>query len=318
MRAEAEELSPRRFSRQVRLPLEEPVGADGQEVELRGILESISNRFYSGGWGFGTLQTEQGLVKITGTLEGHVAGTSLVVRGSYKDSNYGLQLDCTSIVVDSVSGDMHVIRSWVRKACKDHESEVVRVTRMLDAAERWPLLANAKELERAGLAEDVARLVGSLAKAYLKLIETKKGLMELGFTDHEAEAMCAAYGETVMQVLADEPYSIVLDRILAFHRVDAVVAGRVPRNHPPRLQAALVQALAGGLRNGHTAMSPKGAQQEAAEIAGVYLDAMLRIEIPKKQITTYDGKLQLRPTAWAEADIAAWIWEAVKLEREQS
>jgi hypothetical protein len=286
---------------------------DGQEVQLKGILESLSNRFWSG-WGFGVLVTDEGSVKITGALEGHVAGTSLIVRGQYKESPYGRQLDCSSIVVDSVSGDMSVIRAWARKSCREHEAEVVRVTRNLEAAERWPLLADATSLAAVEMAEDVARKISVLAASYLLLIATKKGLMEKGFTDNEAEAMFRAYGERVEAVLEEDPYGIVIDRILSFSRVDVVVAGRIVRNDPRRLHAAQVQALVASLRNGHTAVSPKGVEREAAEIAGVYVDAIRTAGRPRSQIYEYDGKLQLRGYAYAEQDIATWVVEAMKLE----
>src|SRR4051812_28687788 len=113
----------------VRLRSEVAVAEDGELVELRGILESLSNRFWSG-WGFGVLTTDRGQIKITGALEGHVAGTSLIVRGAFKETAYGRQLDCSSIVVDSVSGDLTVIRSWAKKACPDFVDDVVRLMRV--------------------------------------------------------------------------------------------------------------------------------------------------------------------------------------------
>lgn len=287
---------------------------DGQEVELRGILETISNRFYSGGWGFGTLSTDKGVVKITGTLEGHVAGSSLIVRGSYKSTTYGLQLDCSSIVVDSVSGDMNVIRSWARKHCAEHEFDIVTLCRHLDDSERWPILADEDRILSEGISKEAAAAIASGAKAYLWLIAAKKGLMEKGFTDREAEKMCTIYGERVMTVLEEDPYSIVIERIVPFGRIDVVVDGRISRADPKRMQAAVVQALSGALRNGHTAVDPKGVRQEAAQMAGVYPDAVERAGLPTRAVRTFDGKLQLRASAYAEADIAAWVMEAVRRE----
>jgi hypothetical protein len=289
------------------------VSTDGQEVELRGILDSISNRFYRGGWGFGTLYTDRGIVKITGTLEGHVTGTSLVVRGAYKDTTYGRQLDCSSIIVDQVSGEMNVIRSWARRHAKEFESDVVRVTKSLEPEERWKFLADAEQLVRAGFDDDVAHELAGRAKSYLLLIETKKGLMEQGFSDQEAEKLCAHYKEGVLRILDEDPYGIVIDRVLAFTRIDTVVDGKVARNDVRRLHAAVVQSLVGAMRNGHTAVDPKGAQREAADIAGVYIDAVQNAGLPKV-VVLFNDKLQLRTTAWNEQDIAAWLIEAMKIE----
>lgn len=306
-----EELTLRRSKGKVRLPSEVRVGEDGQEVELRGILEVISNRFYVGGWGYGTLATDRGNIKITGTLEGHVVGTSIVVRGAFKDTPYGNQLDCSSIIVDSVSGDMTVIAAWARKNCKEHLADIVRVTKYQGHNERWTFLCDPEMLVAAGIGDEEARSIAGAARSYLKLIETKKGLMEKGFTDREATVLCKAHGELVLEIFEADPYGIVIDRILAFSRIDVVVNGRFPRNDKRRLHAALVQALVAAARNGHTAMPPKGAMKEAAEIAGVYVDALQGAGLPK-QIVIYGANLQLKTTAWAEQDIATWAIEAMK------
>lgn len=287
-------------------------GAEGQEVELRGVLETISNRFYRGGWGYGTLVTDHGrTVKITGALEGHVAGTSLIVRGQYKESAYGLQLDCSGIVVDSVSGELAVIAAWARKHMKEHKEEVLRVVRPKPPADRWPFLCEAKNLIQGGFSEELATKVARAAKFYLLLIETKKGLMEHGFTDHEAEEMCATYGDKVEQVLETDPFDMVLRGIITFNRMDAVDDGRTARNGSRRLQAAVVQALASAQRQGHTAVYPKGVYKEAADMAGVYPEAIVHAGLPQ-QAVMYNGRLQLRRVAWAEQDIAVWVLEAMR------
>lgn len=283
-----------------------------QEVELRGILESISNRFW-GGWGYGTLLTaDRGTIKIVGALEGHVSGTSVIVRGSYKQSNYGRQLDCSSIVVDSVSGELSVVRSWARKALKDAESDVVWIARQVPVAERWAFLADFDKLLAAGVESELAHRIATLAKSYLLLIEAKKGLMQQGFTDKEAETLCSAYGEKVMKQLEEDPYGIVIDRNLSFGRVDTVVGGRIVRNDRRRLHAAVVQALVSTMRNGHTAAAPAAIMKEAAEMASVYPDAIIAVGHPVSQVALYDGKLQLRVASWAEQDVACWVLEAMK------
>jgi hypothetical protein len=281
------------------------------DVELRGVLSTISARFYAGGWGFGTLQTDDGLVKITGTLEGHVEGTSLVVRGAFKDTAYGRQLDCSSIIVDSVSGNLAVIRAWARRQCPDYIDDIERVCRKAVPRERWAVLSSEIELCKAGLQLAKAAAIAAVAQSYLALIRTKKGLMELGFTDSESEKLCKTYGEQVNRVLSEDPYVVVLGRALSFSRVDAVMAGRTPRNHPRRLHAAQVQALLDGQRYGHTAMVPVAVEQEAADMAGVYREAIATAGVPR-EIVSYDGWYQLRSVAAHEQSIATWFVEAMK------
>jgi len=281
------------------------------EIEMRGVLEQVSNRFYSRGWGFGTLLTEKGPIKIVGTLEGHVAGTSLIVRGTYKDSAYGRQLDCSSIIVDSVSGDLTVVRGFLRKnkALRDHETEILFVVRDLTSDERWIALQDAGVLQKLGLERELARIVETEVTLYFVLITTKRGLMEQGLTDKEADALVLKYHTDAVRRLREDPWGIVVARVLAFQRVEAVVGRHsYPRVYPRRLQAAVVQALAGQLRNGHTAVPHDAVMREAANIASVYPDAVARAPLPWEAVMVFgDDLLQLKAAGYAEADIAAWI-----------
>lgn len=282
------------------------------EVELRGVLDTISNRFYTGGWGWGTLYTDQGIVRITGALEGHVAGTSLVVRGAYKDTAYGRQLDCSSIMVDAVSGNLEVIRSWLRRYCPEVDEDlIVRICKPLKLDARWPLLVDAHALVRAGLGEELAAALAASAANYLLMIELKKGLMEKGFTDQEADRLLLHYRDDVNAVLEADCFRATIERVVAFHRIDLVLGQGHPRNHARRLQAAMVQALVGAMRNGHTARLPTGVYREAAELAGVYPETVKAVDIPR-EVIAYEGLLQLRSVAYCEQDIATWVVEAMK------
>lgn len=288
---------------------------DGQEVELRGVLDSLSSRFYSGGWGFGTILTEHGAVKITGTLEGHVVGTSIAIRGTYKTTAYGQQVDCSSIVVDAVGGEIHVIRAWARKYCQELETEVVRVCRVQKPEDRWAVLTNVEQLQAAGFSEEQARVVALNAKTYLLIIEMKRELMQRGFSDREAQKMLDAYGpEDVFVILEEDPFGIVIDRVLPFSRIDAVAAN-VPRGDRRRLHAAQVQTLVGQMRNGHTALRPRAVMKEAAEIAGVYPDKIQAVGYPREIVDRGDF-WQLASTAEVEEQVADWLAFAMKLEVE--
>lgn len=281
------------------------------EVELRGVLDSISNRFYTGGWGWGTLYTDQGIIRITGSLEGHVVGTSLVVRGGYKDTAYGRQLDCSSIRVDSISGNLEVIRAWLRKYCKDADEEtVVELCRPLRLEQRWPLLTDKDALETAGLSAEEAVRISSAAELYMVMIALKRGLMEKGFSDHEADKLATRYGEDINVILEADCYRPVIEQVISFNRMDVVIGAEMPRNHPRRLQAAMVQALVRSMRNGHTAQVPRAVYKEAAEMADVYIDAVESAEKPR-EIVVYNDRLQLRSIAYAEQAIASWVIEAV-------
>lgn len=288
------------------------VTSDDSEMQLRGVLESISNRFWSG-WGYATLSTDKGeTVKITGALEGHVAGTSVIVRGAFKESNYGRQLECSSIVVDSVSGELTVIRAWARKNCEEYVNELTAALHGIHAAQRWERLSDPSFLVSARFEQEAARSIAAAAKMYLLLIEAKKGLMTKGFTDHEAEKMCDFYGERVEQKLESDPFAVVLDGILGFNRIDGFVAGKLPRNEPKRLWAAMLQALVSAQQNGHTAQPPMAVFKDAATMAGVYPETVAAAGLPP-QIVEYKDHYQLRGTQWAETIIARFVTEALRI-----
>ncbi len=289
---------------------------DGGAVELRGILMTLSNRFYTGGWGYGQLQTERHeIVKITGNLEGHVVGTSLIVRGEYKDGKFGRELACSSIMVDSVSGELNVVHAWARKHCKKYEKTVLMVMRGVPAEERWEALVDVKRLMRAPMSEDDALAIANAAVTYLASIQTKRALMEKGFTDAEADRLYGRYKEKAVSVIDEDPYRSVLERVLPFGRVDAVVSARFARNDPQRLRAAQVQALVGLLRDGHTCASRFSMQQLAADIAGLYPEEIIRVGVPRAIVEFEDGDVQLKKLARQETAIARWVARA--LEREE-
>jgi len=290
------------------------VPSEGEEVELRGVIESLGSRFYSGGWGHGTLVTEEGPTKITGTLEGHVPGTSVVVRGIYKDSKYGLSLACSSIIVDAVSGEMNVIRAWAKKYVREHEAQIVAAIRFKPAAQRWEMLANAAALEELDIETETAAAIAGKARQYIALVETKKGLMEKGFSDLEAELLITRYRDDVLVVLENDPWLVVCERILAFTRIDATVGADTPRVDEMRMAAAIVQSLVSAQRNGHTAVAPRAVLDDAAKIAGVFVDAVSRVGLPIRYVRLFAGFWQLASMAYAEADIAAWMSEAMRLE----
>lgn len=296
------------------LALEGKMPEDGREVEFKGILESVSKRFYTGGWGFGILRTETGQVKITGALEGHVTGTSLRVRGAFAESKYGTQLQCTAIVVDSVSNELPVIASWATKYCKDYFVEIHRACRDTDPEDRWELLKSAELLRKVGFSEEAAVFVSEEATKYLIMIQQKLELMEMGFTDKEAEELANTYGLDAKKTLDEDPYLVVLDRVLVFTRVDAVVGERYPRTTPRRLDAAMVQALASELRNGHTAMPPEAVVSSAATLAGVFEKAveLLANKGLTSRITRYGDLWQLSDVARTEKKIARWVVTALR------
>jgi hypothetical protein len=282
-------------------------------VELRGILIGVSNRFYTNGWGYGQLQTDTTIMKITGALEGHVQGTSVIVKGKYKTTQYGTEVECSSIMVDSVSGELSVLQAWARKRCKEHEDAVMRAVRQRPVAERWALLLDVHALQSAGVEECAAIDIAVAAQLYMQSIKMQRELMELGFTDNEAEKLFARYEDGAMKKIEEDPYGVVIERVVAFTRVDTVVANRFDRNDGRRLQAALVQALVGLLRDGHTAGGRLAVQKHAADGAGVYVDAIVRTKLPY-QIVERGDFLQLRTIAQQEHTIAHWINAAADLE----
>ncbi len=290
------------------------VPENGKEVEFKGVLESLSKRFYTGGWGYGVLRTEKGQVKITGALEGHVPGTSVRVRGAFAESKYGTQLQCTAIVVDSVSGDLPVVAAWATKYCKDYFVEIHRACRNLEPEDRWEFIQDKERLLLSGFTEEAAQFVSEEAKNYFAMIQTKLELMEMGLTDKEAELLVQSYGLDAKSIMEDDPYLVVLDRVLVFTRVDAVVGERYTRLHPRRLDAALVQAIASELNNGHTAVYPEGAIKGAAALAGVFpiaIEGWITKGLTNRIVMT--GELmQLSDVARIERNIARWVGKALR------
>jgi hypothetical protein len=303
---------------------------------MRGILTEISSRFWSNSWGYGTLKSkEHGEFKVTGTLEGHVRGTCLIVRGEYtEEGKYGAQIKCNSILVDSVSNDVYVIRAWAIQTfkhdddtedTKEEQSELVEsladICYKIDEADRWNVLCDEVLLEELGMDPKFAHKVAKSANLYVKGIEAKRDLMKLSFTSREAEKIYAFYGDSAVSDWVRDPYEVTIRDVVGFARADAVVGATPDISVSPtdtqRLIAAMLQALRAASRNGHTALKEPALLKEAAEIAGVYEEAVYRAmshvvwvgaqTIQRPHLARFGQLVQLPDTAEHEETIAQWI-----------
>lgn len=316
--------------------------ADGQTVELKGILSEVSSRSWAGGWSHGTLRTiEDGEIKITGILEGQVRGSCLLVRGTYiEDAKWGPQIKCSSILVDSVSNDVYVITAWAEQTFKPSDDDenlpegvtvaalvagIATICEDYEDEERWATLCSEVQL-RVYFESRVAALVSKRANSYIKGIEAKRDLMNLGFTAREAEKIYKFYGLTSVPDWRREPYEVVISDVLGFARADAVVDALEDLDVSPtdvkRLIAAMLQALRSAARNGHTALPEHAMIKEAADIAGVYPEAVQRaiphlvivgaLTIQKPDLAKFEDMFQLPDTARNEDVIARWVVAAAR------
>lgn len=81
-------------------------------TELQGRMLSVS-RAYRGGWGFGTMLTESGPIRVVGTLNNPPVGSSVIVHGEWgSHPTYGSQFEVEELVFDLPKDAPDVIR-WL-------------------------------------------------------------------------------------------------------------------------------------------------------------------------------------------------------------
>lgn len=295
---------------------------NGDVVELKGTLTDLSTRVWARGWSFGKIRAQNRVeYRITGILEGHVEGTQVTVRGVWKDDpkrGGGIALD--SIMVESLSGDSFSVEAWFQKHLPEHEEVGEHVIREVLTADRWDVLADAEALVDLGCSAVEALEVAKAVSTYLASIASKKFLLSIGFTEQEANRIMARYKTGADMVLAVDPYELVHDEVVAFHRVDVVAMGYYGTTamDETRICGALSAALLEAARNGHTGLGVHEVCVSAAEYAGVYPDT-IKEALPRclKYFVQYDGILQTRRLARDERAVARSIAALVRRNAEE-
>lgn len=281
----------------------------GEAVELKGTLSEVSDRVYARGWTFGKMRDESRVeYKITGVLEGYVVGTHVLVRGTWKeDPKWGGQIAVDSLIVERLSGSPHSIESWFEKHAPEHDTVAELVIASVLADARWETLRNEEALLELGCDEEQAKAVALEVDAYLRGLEAKKALLDKGFTEQEATRILGRYRRLTDSVLEADPYTLVHDEVVAFHRVDQIATDyyKVESSALSRICGALTAALVEAARNGSTGLGTHELCASAAAYLGLYPDRVASYyEQCRRNFVEYNGLVQLKRLARDESTIA--------------
>lgn len=295
----------------------------GDPVEIKGVISDLNPRVWARGWTTGKLRAlaTRTEYKITGILEGYVAGTRVTVRGIWKeDPKYGGSIAVDAVLVDELTGDAVVVESWFAKKLPDYFPVSYRVTAHVPADRRWEVLRSADELMAIGIEKEDAEKVAAEVDQYLRDLEAMKHIMAKGFTEQEASRILSEYRTQAELVMEADIYTFVHDEVVPFHRVDLVAQEQygVERSAVPRICASVAAALIDAARNGHTGLGIHEACEEGAKHAGLYPD-IVREVLPEcmQHFRIYGELIQLRRLARDEANIARALHVLAQRNREE-
>lgn len=308
-----------------------------QEIEVSGELVELSSRFYSEGWGFGTLRLHSGrMMKITGTLQSRTVGENLVVKGRWNTTGkYGPQLEAEMIALDVKNGTTSSIKAWMKKIAKATASfigseEPDLLPRLLEAADtvcgfvephlRWDTLSS--EIALVALNVPDAAFIAEAAKKQLEVYRKVEQLQKWGFNDREIHRI----GDKRILDLntAKDLYELVTEPTsFSFHRLDhiACFAFDVELTADERMRAGICWTMIKAHEDGHTAVEVSDLGRRAADILQLYPPAVLSWLLVQDlengnggntqlDLKLYGDVIQTAQMAGCEATIASYMREA--------
>lgn len=229
-----------------------------EKLTLRGTILKVFHA--SPEFSAGLFKPEEGAaIKFRGRLCANVGDRVALVGHIVADPKYGQQFNVEQLsyaLPDSPDGLVRYLAG--HKAFGGIGKAMAR--KLVDQVE------TAAGLELA-LAGDLS-LLRQAAKVPLAVLENLKAqwqksssenavrtfLSSFGLTEHQMDTLLQAYGEAIVGILKANPYQLIsqIDGY-GFKRVDQIAQSMgIPKDHPGRIDAALVYALGAQVQEGHT------------------------------------------------------------------
>ncbi len=245
-------------------------------TDTRETLRGVVHRLYftSPTFAAGVLRTEGGeLVRFRGRFSA-VEGDVVALVGAWKnDAKYGLQFDAEGLSYDlpeTPEGLAHYLATHPAfKGVGPKTAE--RIVAHAGSGEALDRLLR----ERPDQLHERLRIpmatVQALRDAWIAHADENRVrayLASFGLTPHQMDVLLEAFGQAVVGVLRSDPYRIIkhLDGY-GFKRVDKIARRMgVAKDHPGRIEAALVYSLAEEIGDGHTWTAGPDLVQKAHEV----------------------------------------------------
>lgn len=283
-----------------------------EKVSLLGELTSFRS-FGSDGWGIGTLETEQGLVSLTGKLVGVRVGESLEVEGVWTEhAKYGRQLrvrTCTSTAPQTDEGRV----AWLAATLPSVGEARARQLVTTFGARLWDVIEH-RPSELCQVPGITAARVEEIRAAYFKNRAARDQMIMLrdwGLTDNQIGRCLAQWGtlDHVVERLRENPYALAeYVHGFGFTRADQVATrAGVKYDSPARVAAGVRHVLGESRQDGHCYLRIGEVVARSCKLLGVersLVGAALRAAISGKDMIRRGPRLYTCRADTAENDCA--------------
>lgn len=254
----------------------------GRQV-LRGVVHRLY--FTSPTFSAGALRTDDGeFVRFRGRF-GASEGDVVALVGTWrKDPKYGLQFDAEGLSYDlpeTPDGLAHYLATHPAfKGVGPKTAE--RIVAHAGSAEALDGLLRKRPDELHEQLRIPTGTVHALRDAWIAHADENRVrayLASFGLTPHQMDVLLETFGEAVVGVLRSDPYQLIryLDGY-GFKRVDKIARRMgVSKDHPGRIEAALVYTLNQAIGDGHTWTAGRDLVQMAHEV--LVLDTLDGIDL---------------------------------------
>ncbi|MGN1420378.1 MAG: ATP-dependent RecD-like DNA helicase [Eubacterium sp.] len=230
-----------------------------EELEnLTGIVEDITYRNDSNGYGVIEIATGEEYVTVVGILGNVVIGEEIVFQGEWTlHPTFGRQFKAERLqhtLPADASGMLRFLAGGIVKGVR--EATATKIVEKF-GADTFNVIENEPErlAEIKGINKSRAKKISQDFKMQFAAREVMNGLADLGLSQQEAFSAYNLYKSNALEIIKENPYAFISENGISFERADEIAENL--EEAPPfdyRCQAGIVYIVRHNLRNGHTCL----------------------------------------------------------------
>ncbi len=269
-----------------------------KEIEIKGVVESVTFRNDENGFTVLELSCDGSLVTAVGVLPHIDAGENLRLIGYYDfHASFGRQFKiklCERTMPKSTADLLKYLSSGAVKGIGP-----ATATKIIDlfGESTFDVLENDPERlsQIKGISKQKAVQISRAFREQFAIREIMIRLEHYGMSPSECLRAFKVFGNKTIEIVEENPYLLCDERIgMGFERADAIANNLVlSPDSDFRVRAGIVYIVKHNLSNGHTCVPRHAVIKSAAmflEISLEYADEQIDILLQNKQLTSYEIK----------------------------
>lgn len=245
-------------------------------VTVAGSIEDILFYNPDNGYSVLALNCQGEMVTVVGTFPELAVGEEIQATGDFTHhARFGEQFKVTSfqriLPVDTLGIERYLASGLIKGIGSHFAAQIVRKfgNKALEVIDKDP----ASLLEIPGIGEHKVQLIVNSWREQKNVYEVMRFLQAIDVTTNLAIKICKRYGTRAVDMVRSDPYQLAQDiQGIGFLTADKIASSQgLPKDHPSRVQAALVYLLRQMANDGHIYAPRNLLEQRAVELLGLPL-----------------------------------------------